>query len=87
MTPKNLYGLVVINEEWVMDDCCKRYMCGVQGSGPTGRNKQWMIRCSSCHICGKIYPKDPDKLTYEQRDWVIRWNRRKEKEKEHEIAC
>lgn len=60
-----------------MDDCCERYMYGVQRSGPTGRNKQWLIRCCSCHICGKIHPKDPENLTYEQRDWVMRWNRRK----------
>lgn len=44
-----------------------------QKAGPTGR-KNWMILVDSCPWCGVMRPIQT--TTYEQRDWLRRWNRK-----------
>jgi len=49
--------------------------------GPTG-NKDWMILVNQCGRCAFIIPVYPDTLTYQQKKWVDRYNKRIEKEME-----
>lgn len=45
------------------------------GVGPTGRRKNWAILVDECYRCGRQYAVNPDQLTYQQRDWLERWNK------------
>jgi len=49
--------------------------------GPTG-NSDWMILVNQCGWCTFIIPVYPDKLTYQQKKWVERYNKSVEKEME-----
>jgi|GEM_PF-4566367 len=53
---------------------CDRVTHRREGVGPTGRNKQWMIRVDTCGKCGRHYPVNREILTIAQNDWVKRWN-------------
>lgn len=56
-----------------------------QRSGPTGRQASWMIRTNSCNRCGRLEAVDPD-LTWDQYQWLRRWNRHCEKHRRDHIS-
>lgn len=61
----------------VSDEPCQHAFGDVRVVGPTGNSKMWMIRSENCDRCGRIMRSRQD-LSWEQYDWVRRWNRRKD---------
>jgi len=47
--------------------------------GPTGDN-DFSILSDRCMRCGKHYPVYPDKLGYKEQRWIMRWNKRCDKD-------
>lgn len=43
--------------------------------GPTGR-KQFMILVDRCHKCGAMIPVFPKELTWKERNWIERFNKK-----------
>jgi len=54
-------------------EVCNHHVGNRRRVGPTGKDF-FMIRVDSCYECGTIYPVD--NLTYKERNWVDRWNKR-----------
>ena len=52
---------------------CNRRTQRREGVGPTGR-KEWMILVDTCYRCGRHYPIQSRKLTFQQENWINRWN-------------
>jgi len=71
-------GMAVLPERPVKDSrpvrCTAHYCIERVGAGPTGR-KHWMIIADRCTRCGLLRPIKR-LLSYEQKNWVRRWNRR-----------
>lgn len=66
-------GMALPNEaeRVVVPPCCTSHAMQRHKIGPTG-HKHWMIIVNSCYRCGIIEPAQP--LTWEQHEWVHRWN-------------
>lgn len=62
---------------------------------PTGRNTDWCIIVRYCPWCGRKEALHPEKLTYKQKDWLNRYNKKildnlileKEKNNESKQFC
>ena len=44
--------------------------------GPTSRHKDFMILVDSCYECDCMYPIYPNRLNYQEKDWIHRSNKR-----------